>query len=817
MATGSNTALRDFQTLFQLGTIASQSDAELLGHFLAQSGAEAEIAFAAVVARHGPMVLRVCRRIVSDPLDAEDAFQVTFLVLARKARAIARRDSLANWLYGVAVRTAREVRATAARRRQREGQMKERLRAKVPIGRPDDDLQSILDEELSKLPEPFRAAVVLCDLEDKTHKEAARILGVPVGTVSSRLVRARSLLRVRLTRRGLDPSAADPPRDQTTMTVPPPLLMATSRAAAQVAFHGSLTGVVPAYLANITQGVLKTMLIAKLTSKGMILSATLLLSLGAVAAGGVALVVHRTSQESFVFSLAAAKDWAWVDDLQNADQATKERLKRCASSATSNFASLHRLIFDYDLTTETPDLPLDASGKLKGTERGYSRGTVYWKDGIVRYDHFPLGKFAPNGKKLAFKRPWVQSVVRSREMFAYTALDRTWGLFLAVINPPRSVSEWQQGGHAQLRYLDPLLHYAEPFCQDAAQLRELAGKCSAIESEEADGKVLLRFLRADNNFRMEVTCDEAADWLPTQLRSGQVRDGNWLVIVEIKRQWQNLSAVWYPIRQFKTSYFGADSKPVKEIDLTIRNLRVNAAANLPDSAFTLSAMNIPDGTPGLDRRGGPVQWLIRAGGVVRQPRPGEGRSPRNVEQEKIESQKDEETFPADELPATLAPAGRSEARSEIRPQVPNQEYASLMAEYDTARRAQEKKLADAKSELERRDEYLALGRLEWSYAPRFLALAQRYPRDPVAIDALGGLVANPFTPPESNPAADVLIRDHLSSEQLIPILYQLVTKLNPAAGVGRRATPSRRRRESADGRRARSGLHKAGRPAQVSG
>ena len=246
----------------------------------------------------------------------------------------------------------------------------------------------------------------------------------------------------------------------------------------------------------------------------------------------------------------------------------------------------------------------------------------------------------------------MQSVVRSTEMFAFTAQDRTWGLFLTVENPPRSVSEWQHGGHAQLRYLDPLLHYAEPFCQDASQLRELAGKCSAIESEEADGKVLLRFLRADNNFRLEVTCDEVADWLPTQLRSGQVRDGKWLVIVEKKCQWQNLSSVWYPIRQVKTSYFGTDSKPVQEIDLTVRNLRVNGAASLPDSVFTLSAMNIPDGTPGIDKRREPGRWLIRAGGVVRQPRPGEGRSPRNVEQEKIEAQKDEETVPADEVRGT---------------------------------------------------------------------------------------------------------------------------------------------------------------------
>ena len=87
--------------------------------------------------------------------------------------------------------------------------------------------------------------------------------------------------------------------------------------------------------------------------------------------------------------------------------------------------------------------------------------------------------------------------------------------------------------------------------------------------------------------------------------------------------------------------------------------------------------------------------------------------------------------------------------------------------------------AGAKTEQEQREAYLAVGRLEWSFAPRFLQLAKKYPREPVAVDALAGLVANPFTPPESNPAADILIRDHLSSEQLIPILYQLVTTLNP--------------------------------------
>jgi DNA-directed RNA polymerase specialized sigma24 family protein len=110
MATGSKAVYRELKTLFHLGVVGSLSDAQLLEEFLGSPCEAAEAAFAAVVERHGPMVLRVCRRILIEPHDAEDAFQVTFLVLARKARAIARRERLANWLYGVAVRTAKDVR-----------------------------------------------------------------------------------------------------------------------------------------------------------------------------------------------------------------------------------------------------------------------------------------------------------------------------------------------------------------------------------------------------------------------------------------------------------------------------------------------------------------------------------------------------------------------------------------------------------------------------------------------------------------------------------------------------------------------------------
>ena len=302
MATGPKGVCRELKTLFHLGVVGTLSDAQLLEEFLASRGDVAEDAFAAVVERHGPMVLRVCRRILTEPHDAEDAFQVTFLVLARKARMIARREQLTNWLYGVAVRTAKEVRKSSARRRVREGRVDEMVRTASPREEDVDELRLVIDDELSRLPESFRAPVVLCDLEGKTQKEAAQLLGVPVGTVSSRLSRGRNLLRRRLTRRGLAPPgtelATEPFRDETPTVVPPALVACTSRAAAQFVVQGTLAGTVAAHLATITEGVLKAMLIAKLTSKGIVVSAILFLSIGAAAVGVVVEPVFRFSADS---------------------------------------------------------------------------------------------------------------------------------------------------------------------------------------------------------------------------------------------------------------------------------------------------------------------------------------------------------------------------------------------------------------------------------------------------------------------------------------------------------------------------------------
>src|SRR5262249_26019760 len=150
--------------------------------------------------RHGPMVLGVCRRVLDHAHDAEDAFQATFLVLARKAASIVARDTVGNWLYGVAYRTAHKARVAAARRRLKERQMSRPEALDEDVWR---ELRPVLDQELNRLPEKYREPVILCDLEGQTRKEAARRLGWPEGTLSGRLSRARVLLAKRLARHGL--------------------------------------------------------------------------------------------------------------------------------------------------------------------------------------------------------------------------------------------------------------------------------------------------------------------------------------------------------------------------------------------------------------------------------------------------------------------------------------------------------------------------------------------------------------------------------------------------------------------------------------
>jgi RNA polymerase sigma factor (sigma-70 family) len=262
------------------------TDGQLLESFVIRAD---DRAFAALVRRHGPMVLGVCRRILGNLHDAEDAFQATFLVLARKASSIQPRHLVGNWLYGVAYRTALEARGASARRRARE-----RAAARPEVVQEDNrpELQPLLDLELSRLSDKYRIPIVLCDLEGRTRREVARQLGWPEGTVSARLARGRGLLAKRLSRHGLTLSggavAFTVSREAASACVPTPLLLSTIEAATGVvATRAAASGLVSGQVAALTRGVLKAMLMRQLK-----VAAAGLLSVG-VLAGAVGALGHR--------------------------------------------------------------------------------------------------------------------------------------------------------------------------------------------------------------------------------------------------------------------------------------------------------------------------------------------------------------------------------------------------------------------------------------------------------------------------------------------------------------------------------------------
>ena len=167
------------RTLFSVGSIGNLTDGQLLERFATGRGEAAELAFAALVERHGPMVLRVCRSVLADPHDAEDAFQATFLVLVKKARGLWVNDSLGAWLHQVAFRTASSALKDAIRRQRHERRAAEL--AAVSVGDDDGarhDMERLLHAEIDRLPECYRVPIVLCDLEGRSYEQAARHLGM---------------------------------------------------------------------------------------------------------------------------------------------------------------------------------------------------------------------------------------------------------------------------------------------------------------------------------------------------------------------------------------------------------------------------------------------------------------------------------------------------------------------------------------------------------------------------------------------------------------------------------------------------------------
>jgi RNA polymerase sigma factor (sigma-70 family) len=299
MATNLNPVLIDIIRRFAiLGE--GRTDGQLLVAFLRDRD---KLALEILVRRHAPMVWGVCRRTLARHHDAENAFQATFVVLLRKAASIRSPELLASWLYRVAQQTARKARQMAAKRGVREQQLE--VLPEPPAEPLDDEfgpeLRERLDDELSRLPDKYRVAIVLCDLQGKSRPDVAKLLRLPEGTVASRLARGRALLARRLARPGQAVSAtslaAVLPQLAPSWAVPAAVLTNTVKFVTLLAAGQAPTGLISAEVSQLTGGVLLAMAVQKLKAAGALLFMATLLLAGGVAAYH-ALTGQRTNEEA---------------------------------------------------------------------------------------------------------------------------------------------------------------------------------------------------------------------------------------------------------------------------------------------------------------------------------------------------------------------------------------------------------------------------------------------------------------------------------------------------------------------------------------
>ena len=269
-------ANRHLRMLFDAGTVVGKSDGQLLDLFAARRD---ETAFTALIERHGPMVRRVCGEILGNHHDAEDAFQATFLILARHAGSIRRRDSLASWLYGVALRVSACARSASARRRRHERNWAGLRSAEVSDeAESREDFGPFLHAELGRLPERFRAPIILCYLEGRTYEEAARLLRCPVGTIKSRLSTARQRQRRRLEPVALTGSIEAEPRTEGVVVALPARLVETT---VHAATQGTASGAVSVTVARLVERVVSAMFLNRLSASACALVVVAALATGA--------------------------------------------------------------------------------------------------------------------------------------------------------------------------------------------------------------------------------------------------------------------------------------------------------------------------------------------------------------------------------------------------------------------------------------------------------------------------------------------------------------------------------------------------------
>jgi RNA polymerase sigma factor (sigma-70 family) len=343
------------------------TDTELLDRFVR---ARDESAFAELVRRLGPMVRATCRRSLGDTADADDAFQASFLVLARKAGAVRDAALLGPWLHTVAVRTARRAKAVAARRQAHERQVTTMPDPPAELPADANEWLPLLDEELQRLPAKYRAPLVLCELLGASRADAARRLGLPEGTLSSRLARGRELLRGRLARRGA----------MVTSIVLAAALTAGAHASIPPNLVGSIigalhTGAVSASVSALSEGVIRAMFYSKLK---VVLAAVVTLGIICGAGTGVSFVVRAQDKDTVEADLERLEG-SW--EVKSAQMFGKEVEGQEAANMKEHkyvfkgdtFTAKHECKFKIDPAKKLKEIDLEVdvgSDAEKGTWKG---------------------------------------------------------------------------------------------------------------------------------------------------------------------------------------------------------------------------------------------------------------------------------------------------------------------------------------------------------------------------------------------------------------------------------------------------------------
>ncbi len=317
--------LRSLVALFEAGSLGSQSDRDLLECFQSDSGSAGQEAFRILVERHGPMVLGLCRSLVRDQHEAEDAFQATFLVLVRKARSIERRDTLGPWLHGVAARVARRARSRLIRRHQREVPVIGEIPARAQSFSDGFSTEQLLHEEIARLPESFRRPVILCCLQGLSYDLAAQRLGVKEPTLRGRLERARKRLATRLRARGVPAVLAGPALESIRSSMSPlpsTLIESTVQFSMRWSSVTGLLGggaVIPGSISALAQGVIQSMLFQTVR-----VAAVAVLTAGAV---GTVVLAQQGKDRPIAIATSAASAVAAVPP-EHTDQDRDERVEK---------------------------------------------------------------------------------------------------------------------------------------------------------------------------------------------------------------------------------------------------------------------------------------------------------------------------------------------------------------------------------------------------------------------------------------------------------------------------------------------------------